>query len=100
MSTYPNFTSGVVTRGRSIGPAAVYNTPSPLDDWALIALDRLFEERLDMPVWVENDGNAAAVGESLVGIGRIYDNFAYLFIDTLIGGASLPFKQHFFSAAV
>ena len=39
-----------------------------------------------MPVWVENDGNAAAVGESLVGVGRMYDNFAYLYIDVLLGG--------------
>ncbi|MBT8098995.1 MAG: ROK family protein, partial [Gammaproteobacteria bacterium] len=60
--------------------------PAPLDDWALTAIDRLFEERFDLPVWVENDGNAAAVGESLVGVGRDYDNFAYLFIDTLLGG--------------
>jgi len=80
------FGMGVSISGRYIGPGAVYNTPSPLDDWALIAIDRLFEERFDIPVWVENDGNAAAVGESLVGVGRHYDNFAYLFIDTLVGG--------------
>ena len=80
------FGLGVSISGRHIGPGAVYNTPSALDDWALIALDRLFEERFDMPVWVENDGNAAAVGESLVGVGREYDNFAYLFVDTLLGG--------------
>ncbi len=77
---------GVSISGRHIGPGAIYNTPSPLDDWALIAIDRFFEERFEMPIWVENDGNAAAVGESLVGIGRNYDNFAYLFIDTMLGG--------------
>lgn len=80
------FGMGVSISGRYIGPGAIYNTPSPLDDWALIAIDRFFEERFDMPVWVENDGNAAAIGESLVGVGRLYDNFAYLFIDTLVGG--------------
>ncbi len=80
------FGMGVSVSGRYIGPGAVYNTPSPLDDWALIAIDRLFQDRFDMPVWVENDGNAAAVGESLVGVGRELDNFAYLFIDTLLGG--------------
>ncbi|MDJ0652554.1 MAG: ROK family transcriptional regulator [Xanthomonadales bacterium] len=77
---------GVGISGRYIGPGAMYNTPHALDDWALVAIDRLFEERFDMPVWVENDGNAAAVGESLVGVGRQYDNFAYLFIDALLGG--------------
>ena len=80
------FGMGVSVSGRYIGPGAVYNTPHPLDDWALIAIDHLFEDRFDMPVWVENDGNAAAIGESLVGVGRDYDNFAYLFVDTLLGG--------------
>ena len=80
------FGLGVSVSGRHIGPGAIYNTPSALDDWALTAIDRLFEERFDMPVWVENDGNAAAVGESLVGVGRTYGNFAYLFVDALIGG--------------
>ncbi len=80
------FGMGVSISGRFIGPGAIYNTPRLLDDWALIPIDRFFEERFEMPVWVENDGNAAAVGESLVGVGRVYENFAYLFIDTLIGG--------------
>ena len=80
------FGLGVSVSGRHIGPGAIYNTPSALDDWALTSIDRLFEERFEMPVWVENDGNAAAVGESLVGVGRSYGNFAYLFVDTLIGG--------------
>ena len=80
------FGIGAGISGRYIGPGACYNTPRVLDDWALIDIDRLLSERFDRPVWVENDGNAAAVGESLVGIGRDFDNFAYLFIDTLLGG--------------
>ena len=77
---------GVSISGRHIGPGAIYNTPTALDEWALTDIDRLFEERFDMPVWVENDGNAAAVGESLVGVGRTYGNFAYIFVDTMLGG--------------
>lgn len=80
------FGMGVSISGRYIGPGAIYNTPHSLDDWALVEIDQLFQQRFDLPVWVENDGNAAAVGESLMGVGRSYDNFAYLFIDTLIGG--------------
>ncbi len=80
------FGMGVSVSGRYIGPGARYNTPRLLDDWALIDIDRLFSDRFDIPVWVENDGNAAAIGESLVGVGRRYDNFVYLYIDTLLGG--------------
>ena len=80
------FGIGISISGRYIGPGAIYNTPSSLDEWALVAIDHVFEERFGLPAWVENDGNAAAVGESLVGVGRNYENFAYLYIDSLLGG--------------
>jgi predicted NBD/HSP70 family sugar kinase len=39
-----------------------------------------------MPAWVENDGNAAAIGESFLGAGRVFQNFVYVFIAAGIGG--------------
>ena len=60
----------------------------PLRDKAryLFDLRGKFEERFDMPVWVENDGNAAAIGESLVGVGRWAKDFVYMYIATGLGG--------------
>ncbi len=77
---------GVGISGYSLGGHGRYNTPRTLDDWALVDIEELLQEQLGLPVWVENDGNAAAIGESLVGAGRTYDNFAYLFFSTGIGG--------------
>ena len=37
-------------------------------------------------MWIENDGNAAAIGESLVGVGRWAKDFVYLYIATGLGG--------------
>ncbi|HEC01378.1 MAG TPA: ROK family transcriptional regulator [Sphingomonadales bacterium] len=77
---------GVAISGYSLGGRSRYNTPPNLDEWALIDIDEILAEELDLPVWVENDGNAAALGESLIGVGRNYTNFVYLFIAAGIGG--------------
>ena len=77
---------GVGISGYSLGGHGRYNTPRTLDDWALVDIEQLLQEQLGFPVWVENDGNAASIGESLVGAGRTYDNFAYIFFSTGIGG--------------
>ncbi len=77
---------GVAISGYSLGGRSRYNTPPNLDEWALIDIDEILSEELDLPVWVENDGSAAALGESLIGIGRNYANFVYLFIAAGIGG--------------
>jgi predicted NBD/HSP70 family sugar kinase len=80
------FGTGVGISGYCLGGGSRYNTPRALDDWALVDLVPLFTEALGRPAWVENDGNAAAIGESLLGIGRTCNNFVYLFLAAGIGG--------------
>lgn len=77
---------GVATSGFRINKEAVFNPPSSLDDFALIDLELLFSEHLHLPVWVENDGKAAAIAENMLGIGRTINNFAYFYIATGFGG--------------
>lgn len=64
----------------------VFNTPYGLDEWADLDLEDYFAGKLGMPVYAENDGNAAALAECLVGAGQRYDSFAYLFIGSGVGG--------------
>lgn len=68
------------------GGRARYNTPKGLGEWAQIDIDEILGEHLGLPAWVENDANAAAIGENLVGAGRRYHDFVYVFIDAGIGG--------------
>jgi len=84
---------GVGISGYNFGKGARFNTPRQLDEWALIEIDDVLNSHLGLPVWVENDGNAAAIGESLLGVGRTYQNFAYLFIATGIGGGIITNHQ-------
>jgi predicted NBD/HSP70 family sugar kinase len=80
------FGLGVGLSGYCLDGQSRFNTVHALDDWALAPLDTLFQDELGLPTWVENDGNAAAIGESLLGVGRNVANFVYIFIATGVGG--------------
>lgn len=60
--------------------------PPALEDWTLVELQPLLEDAFDLPVIVENDGAAGAIGESLFGVGRQLDSFAYLHLTNGFGG--------------
>jgi predicted NBD/HSP70 family sugar kinase len=77
---------GVGISGYCMDGHSRYNPPHALDDWAMVQIDQLFSEMLGLPAWAENDGNASAVGESLLGVGRTQANFVYMFIAAGIGG--------------
>mgnify|MGYP001552148158 CR=1 FL=1 len=62
------------------------NTPLILGEWANMDIEAVLEDDLGLPVWIENDGNAAAIGESLVGVGRWAKDFVYLYVAAGLGG--------------
>jgi len=47
----------------------------------------MLQERLGLPVWLENNANAAALAEHAMGAGRGHDHMIYATISTGIGGA-------------
>jgi predicted NBD/HSP70 family sugar kinase len=79
-----------------VGVAMPYNLGSWLTELGLPAeqfrpwdgfdLQGALAEAADLPVVVENDGSAAAVGELLYGFGRSADDFLYVFIGPATGG--------------
>ncbi len=77
---------GVAISGyRTLEPGQ-FVTPEPLEEWSNVPLAELFEAALGMPVWVENNATAGAIGESLVGAGRTHSCFAYLSFNYGFGG--------------
>lgn len=64
----------------------VFNTPYGMDEWAEVDLEALLSDKLELPVIADNDGNAAALAESLLGVGQRLANFAYLYIGAGVGG--------------
>lgn len=77
---------GVGVTGAFTGTGRQVNSPEPLDALALVDLDHLLAETLERPVWVDNDGNVAAMAEALNGVGRRHATFAYLFFSMGFGG--------------
>lgn len=64
----------------------VYNSPLPLHEWSLIELGPLIARRFGLPAWIENGASTAAVGESMLGVGRHIHSFAYLSFNYGFGG--------------
>lgn len=62
------------------------NAPLGMEDWAVARLEALLRARMGVPVVIENDGNAAAIGEYFHGEGDHPASFAYLYVDRGLGG--------------
>jgi N-acetylglucosamine repressor len=72
--------SGLVDMDRGISIFAP-NIP----DWCNVPVGRLFEEAFDMPVSIENDARAMALGEARFGAGRGFQNIFCINIGHGIG---------------
>ena len=80
------FGIGVAVTGYFVPDKPGFNTPPSLPEWAFLDVEKRFSDTFDLPVWVENDGNAAAIGESMIGVGRWARNFAYIYVSSGLGG--------------
>ena len=54
--------------------------------WRNIPLGRIYSEHTGLPVFIDNDGNTAAIGEHLFGVARQSRNFICVFAGIGIGG--------------
>ena len=61
-------------------------SPSNLRSWVEFPVVKLLEERFGVPAVLENDANAAAVGEHIYGAGRGCENVLYVTVSTGVGG--------------
>lgn len=72
--------------------------PPNLPGWADVALGPLLSERLRLPVAVENDANAAALGEYAAGSGMNARAMIYVTVSTGVGGG-IVFDGKLYSGA-
>jgi glucokinase len=76
---------GVVAPGPLEPKAGIVRFAPNLPGWENVPLGRLLEDRLQIPVVLGNDGNCAALGESMFGAGKNVDNLIYLALGTGLG---------------
>jgi predicted NBD/HSP70 family sugar kinase len=60
--------------------------PEDYVDWARVRIDDLIRDVIDIPVFIENDAAAAAIGELQFGSGHEYGSFFYLLVTAALGG--------------
>ena len=62
-------------------------SPANLPDWIDFPIVEIIKERFNVPVLLDNDANAAALGEYFHGAGRGFKDVFYVTISTGIGGS-------------
>jgi predicted NBD/HSP70 family sugar kinase len=81
-----------------IQEAALAEQPPQYALWRSVTIDRLLASVLPVPVFVENDAAAAAMGEMHFGLGQQYQSFFYILITAGLGGG-LVIDGHYFRGA-
>ncbi|XP_033976428.1 bifunctional UDP-N-acetylglucosamine 2-epimerase/N-acetylmannosamine kinase isoform X2 [Trematomus bernacchii] len=78
---------GVSTGGR-VNPqeGVVMHSTKLIQEWSSVDLRTPLSDALHLPVWVENDGNCAALAEKKFGHGKGVENFVTVITGTGIGG--------------
>ncbi len=71
------------------------NNPPNLPGWGKVPVKEKLERILNYPVFVENDANAAAIGELIYGAGKNLNNFIMLTIGTGVGGGIIINRKIF-----
>ncbi|MGA3218474.1 MAG: ROK family transcriptional regulator [Acidimicrobiales bacterium] len=61
-------------------------SPPRRDRWTEVPIKRFLEQHIGFEVIIDNDANAAAIGERWYGHGRATSDFAFLYMGTGIGG--------------
>jgi predicted NBD/HSP70 family sugar kinase len=69
-----------------IARAHLPDQPGDYAAWAAVKVDDLLRDVLGIPVFVENDAAAAAIGEMQFGSGHRFRSFFYLLITAALGG--------------
>lgn len=76
---------GVAAPGPLNARTGVLYTPPNLTGWRDVPLRAMLEQAVGIPVIVEKDGNAAALGESWFGVGQGASNLIFIIADDGIG---------------
>ncbi len=77
---------GFAITGYRLNAPDIFKSVAPLHEWTGRPLSKLLIKGLGYPIWIENNANAGAIAETLVGAGRDHRSFCYLSFNYGFGG--------------
>lgn len=85
---------GVSTGGR-VNPqdGIVLHSTKLINEWSSVDIRTPLSSALHLPVWVDNDGNCAALAERKFGHGKGVENFVTIITGTGIGGGIIQHNE-------
>lgn len=91
---------GISTAGQvHAGDGYIIYANQNIPGYTGIQIGKVLEKKFQVPVAVENDVNAAAMGEAIYGSGKDQDNFLMLTYGTGVGGAVVTQKEIFYGSS-
>ena len=78
----------------SLKKGTVENPPN-LPGWGRVHLGKIISKEFSLPTFVENDANAAAIGEFIYGAGKKLDSFIMVTLGTGVGGGIIYNRKLF-----
>lgn len=69
-----------------LGKIDIPGRPERYSEWSGVAIGELLTNSFNLPVFVENDAAAAAMGELQFGLGQKVHSFFYLLVSSALGG--------------
>jgi glucokinase len=72
----------------------IVEDPPNLPGWKKVKLGPIIKDKFKYPVHVENDANAAAIGELIFGAGKKIDSFVMVTLGTGVGGGIVINKKY------
>src|SRR3546814_21029027 len=94
-----DWSSDVCSSDLDLGLVDLPGRPATYAEWDAIDMAALFAEPFDLPVFVENDAAAAAMGEMQLGVGQTLSSFLYRLHSAGLGGGVVVEGAYFLGAA-
>lgn len=82
-----------------LGRVDLPHRPTAYSEWDAVSVPDLIAEPLRLPVFVENDAAAAAMGELQFGLGQRHHSFFYILISSALGGGLVADGSYFRGAS-
>lgn len=84
-----------VAKPDDLGVIELPGRPSSYSEWEAVDWQALFGDPIELPVFVENDSAAAAMGEQQLGLGHKYPSFFYILVSWGLGGGLVVDGSYF-----